>query len=87
MDTFVRPLDCDCPRPPFSHPSNFCPGINSPLCKYLSVSNSTGHKQTWEIGRFSMKTRRCVGVYNVSLMNFHTLNGESTPNILLNEAV
>ena len=42
-----------------------------------------GGKQTWEIGRSSIKTRWYVG----KLMNSHKLNGEDTRNILLNENV
>ena len=46
--------------------------------RYKSFRTSTtGVKQTWEIGRFSMETKRYVG----------KLNGESTRNILLNDDV
>ena len=58
----------------------------SQLTFYCGVATNrcTGLKQTWEIGRFSMKTRRYVGK---TFMNSHKLNGESTRNILLNEAL
>ena len=44
----------------------------------------SGPNQTWEIGRFSMKTRRYLGK---TLMNSQKLNGESNRNIIMNETV
>ena len=71
-------------------------GLSNHVCIF------TGIKQTWEIGRFSMITRRYLGkregkkslrimkscwIYYVSLINFQKINGESTSKILLNKSV